>query len=198
VNVIICLILLIPYWKNGLFHKTIPILLSALIVVSGYMLFSGLADKLHYFSITAQWKNQHIVHYQNSQYGNICVIENQGQYLFFQDGNPTLITPVPDIPLIEEFVHLPMLTHHEPERLLILSGGAGGVINEIIKHPSVKTIEYAELDPLLLDLLKKFPTPLTEYELNDKRVSIKHHDGYLLLKTTEQTYGNNRFCRNDI
>jgi spermidine synthase len=69
-----------------------------------------------------------------------------------------------------------------------LSGGAGGVINEALKHSSIETIEYAELDPLLLDLFRKFPTPLTESELNDRRVEIKHIDGRLLVKTTRNTY----------
>jgi len=187
-NFIVCLGLLAPYWKAGLLQKTILVVLSVLVFLSGYLVFAGQADKLHRYSIKAQWKNQNVVHYQNSQYGNICVIENQGQYIFFQDGIPNVITPIPDIPFVEEFVHLPLLAHPEPRRLLILSGGAGGIINEALKHSSLETIEYAELDPLLLDLFRKFPTPLTESELNDKRVTIKHVDGRLLLKTTRNTY----------
>jgi spermidine synthase len=187
-NFMVCLALLAPYWKTGLFQKTILVILSGLIVISSYLVFTGQADKLHHYSIKAQWKNQNIVHYQNSQYGNICIIENQGQYIFFLDGMPDMITPIPDIPFIEEFVHLPLLAHPEPAKLLILSGGAGGVINEALKHSSIETIEYAELDPLLLDLLRKFPTPLTESELNDRRVKIKHMDGRLLLKATRNQY----------
>jgi len=187
-NFIVCLVLLAPYWKTGLFQKTNLVTLSVLIFFSGYLVFTSQADKLHHYSIKAQWKNHNIVHYQNSQYGNICIIENQGQYIFFQDGIPNIITPVPDIPFIEEFVHLPLLAHPEPAKLLILSGGAGGIINEALKHSSIETIEYAELDPLLLDLLRKFPTPLTESELNDRRVKIKHIDGRLLLKTTQNKY----------
>lgn len=62
------------------------------------------------------------------------------------------------------------------------------MINEALKHPSIEAIEYAELDPLLLELLRKFRTPLTESELNDDRVSIKHVDGRLLLSQTKNTY----------
>jgi len=187
-NFVVCLVLLAPYWKTGLFQKTILVILSVLVSFSGYLVFASQADKLHHYSIKAQWKNHNIVHYQNSQYGNICIIENQGQYIFFQDGIPNVITPIPDIPFIEEFVHLPLLAHPEPRKLLILSGGAGGIINEALKHSSLETIEYAELDPLLLDLFRKFPTPLTESELNDRRVKIKHIDGRLLVKTTRNTY----------
>ena len=188
VNFIVCLVLLAPYWKTGLVQKTILVILSALVFFSGYLVFAGQADKLHHDSIKAQWKNLNIVHYQNSQYGNICVIENEGQYNFFQDGIPNVITPIPDIPFVEEFIHLPLLAHPDPKKLLILSGGAGGVINEAIKHSTIETIEYAELDPLLIDLFRKFPTPLTEAELGDRRVEIIHIDGRLLLKTTQDKY----------
>ena len=126
-----------------------------------FLVLTSQANKLHNYSISAQWKNHNIVHYQNSQYGNICVIENEGQYIFFLDGVPNLITPIPDIPSLEEFVHLPLLAHPEPARLLILSGGAGGMINEVLKHPSIEAIDYAELDPLMLELnmLYKCMTP---------------------------------------
>jgi spermidine synthase len=187
-NFLVCLVLLAPFWKTGSFQRIVLAVLSVLIALSGYVVFAGQADKLHHYSIRAQWKNQNIVHYQNSQYGNICVLDNQGQYIFFQDGIPSVITPIPDKPFIEDFVHLPLLAHPEPKRLLILSGGAGGVINAALKHPSIETIEYAELDPLLLDLFRKFPTPLTESELNDNRVQIRQTDGRLFIKTTRNTY----------
>jgi len=187
-NLTVCLVLLAPSWKTGLYQKSILVVLSVLLFGSGFLVFGGQADKLHRSSIKAQWKKQNIVHYQNSQYGNICVIEYQGQYTFFLDGIPALITPVPDIPAVEEFVHLPLLAHPEPENLLVLSGGAGGIINEALKYPSIETVDYAELDPLLLDLVRKFPTPLTESELNDSRVAIQHVDGRLFLKATRKTY----------
>jgi spermidine synthase len=187
-NCIVCLVLLAPSWKTGLFQKTFLVILSVLTFFSGYLLFAGNVSTLHHYSIAAQWKNLNIVHYQNSQYGNICVIENEGQYIFFLNGIPTLMTPIPDIASIEEFVHLPFLAHPEPAKVLVLSKGAGGIIHEAFKHPSVETIEYAELDPLLIDLLRKFSTPLTESELNDSRVTIKHIDGRLFLNTTRNTY----------
>ena len=187
-NFIICLVLLVPHWETGLFQKKVLSFLCVLTLFFGYLLFAGQAGRLHHYSIQAQWKNHNIVHCQNSQYGNICIIENEGQYIFFLDGIPTLITPIPDIPFVEEFVHLPLLAHPEPKHILILSGGAGGIINEALKHEVIETIEYAELDPTLIDLLREFSTPLTEAELNDKRVKIRRVDGRLLLKTTMNTY----------
>ena len=187
-NLVVCFYLIAPYWRTGLVQKTALGTLGMLILFTGYALFTGKADMLHRHAIESQWKNHNIVHYQNSQYGNICVIENQGQYIFFQDGVPILLTPVPDMIFVEELVHLPLLAHPEPSKILILSGGAGGVINEILKHPSIEEVEYAEIDPLLIDLIRKFATPLTESELNDERVKVRNVDGRLLMKRAEKKY----------
>lgn len=154
----------------------------------GYLILSGAGNKLHLMSIKKQFKGYEIMSYQNSIYGNITVAKLQDQYTFFYDGVPTLTTPYPDIVQVEEFVHLPLLSHPRPRQIAILSGGAGGVINEVIKHPSVKKIDYAELDPEFLRVVKKFPTPLTEKELNVPYLNIKYQDGRNFIQNTKSRY----------
>jgi spermidine synthase len=187
-NFLVCILLIAPYWKTGMLPRTITVISCLFLFLGGYLVFGDGADTLQYLSISSQWKGQNIVHYQNSIYGNICVTENEGQYIFFLDGIPQIITPIPDTGFVEQFVHLPLLTHPDPEKLLVLSGGVGGVINEVLKHPSVELVEYVELDPLLLKLIGKFSTPLTEDELTNSMVRVNHVDGRLYLKTTENTY----------
>ncbi len=160
---------------------------AILAALSIYLILSPKADEINLRSISQQWKGQEVAHYQNSIYGNITVIKSGEQYTFFSDGIPVITTPVPDITMVEEFVHLPMLAHPRPRKVLVISGGAGGVINEILKHP-VERVDYAELDPLLVEIVHKFPTPLTQAELADPRVNIEHIDGRLFAKKTPHQY----------
>jgi len=152
-----------------------------------YLLLTPLKDKIHQLSIQQQWKGLGVIHYENSIYGNITITKKGEQFTFFTDGSPSITTPIPDIASIEEFVHFPMLFHERPESVLILSGGAGGMIHEILKHP-VKHVDYVELDPLLLKLIKKFPTPLTESELSDPRVKVHYMDGRFFTKKTKERF----------
>ena len=187
-NMAACLGLAIAFRKHGFFWKTWSTAAGLVLVMFLSLIGSGRIELLHRETVRAQWKNQQVAAYQNSPYGNISVTENQGHYIFFLDGVPAIMTPVPDIQAVESFVHLPLLAHPEPELVLVLSRGAGGVIHEILKHPSVKAIEYAEIDPLLPELLKEFATPLTDLELNAPNVIISHQDGRLLLNTTRNRY----------
>jgi spermidine synthase len=183
------LLLLLPHSRGAPPASRRLAILSLLLFLSSISaILYGTSERLHRLSIRAQWAPLNPLHYQNSRYSNLCVVETEGHYTFFTDGTPHIETPVPDIAFVEEFVHIPMLAHPNPERVLVISGGAGGVISEALKHSSLKLLEYAELDPVLLELVRKFPTPLTEGELNDERVNVLHIDGRLLLKTAEAGY----------
>jgi len=146
-----------------------------------FLLLSSNVQRIHWSSIRGQWKELQPIHNENSIYGNITVTKRGEQFTFFTDGTPSLTTPVPDIASIEDFVHFPMLLHEKPLSVLILSGGAGGMIHETLKHP-VLGVDYVELDPLLLRLVQKFRTPLTETELSDRRVNIHYADARFFVR----------------
>ncbi len=188
-NIVVCLGLLGKFWQvqQPKFKKFLS---GASVIFLGIFLFSLIgpsADRLHHLSINQQWKVGKIAHYQNSIYGNIVVIKKGEQYTFFFDGIPIITTPLPDVTYSEDFVHLSLLSHPQPEEILVISGGAGGVINEILKH-KIKRIDYAELDPVLVKTVQKFSTPLTERELNHPRVNIKYVDGRYFVKKTTHEY----------
>jgi len=167
--------------------KSLRVFVSVLMIFIIYLLFSNLSPKLHNYSITKQWKNQNIIEYKNSIYGNLAVSKQAEQYTFYSDGIPLINIPIPDISDTEEFVHFGLLSHPYPQRILFLSGGAGGPITEALKYPLAK-IDYAELDPLLIKLLKKFPKEITEQELTDPRVNLKISDGIRFVKETDSKY----------
>lgn len=188
VHVIAGLFLMLPNRSSVRFGMWVLVLLLVLFPLSAYILFGGLADTLHRYTIRSQWRGMNVVHYQNSRYGNICVVENEGQYIYFIDGNAILMVPVPDVFSIEEFVHIPLLSHPKPEEILLISGGAGGVLDRILEHPAVEAVSYIELDPLVFSLLRKYPTPLTESELTAERVEIRQGDGRFHLKASDRSY----------
>ena len=182
-NIFLCLCLLL-----GSRHKMLTGISMIFLFLIGFLILSGGGDLIHSSSIKAQWRGQEVVHYQNSIYGNVTVTKRGEQYTFFSDRIPIITAPDPDIAFVEEFVHLPMLSHPRPREILLIGGGVGGLINEILKHPSLERIDYAELDPLILEVVKKFTVPLTETELSDARVNIEYMDGRLFVKTTPRKY----------
>ena len=178
-NLIICLF----------FFKLIPRPTRYLILICLVgLLFSVLQlERMQQSSIEKEWRGTRVLEYKNSLYGNIAVTEKNNQYSFFYNGLPIITTPTPDKQFVEEFGNLPLLFHQNPRDVLVIGNGAGGLINEILKEP-VKYIDYLELDPLLIKLLKKYPSKITAQEFSDPRVNIINLDAKSFLRNTPRKY----------
>ncbi|MFA4842778.1 MAG: hypothetical protein WC658_02980 [Candidatus Omnitrophota bacterium] len=138
-------------------------------------------------SIEKQWQGFGLIVTRNSIYGNIAVTDKEGQKTFFYNGSPIITTPYPDITFAEDFGNLPLLFHPRPKQILVISAGAGGLINEILKYP-IERIDYAELDPLIIKMLKVYPSTLTQGEFSDRRLSLVNSDGRKFLYKTANRY----------
>ena len=180
-NLVICLFF---------FRDTARILkyavLCSVFIISIFSLKGGV-NYINKLSINKQWQKQRVLDYKNSIYGNIAVTKKEEQYTFFYNGIPVITVPYPDKQFVQEFGNLPLLFCKNPKEILVISAGAGGVINEILKHP-VKRIDYAELDPLLIKMLRRYSSDLTQKELIDPRVNIINSDGRFFVRNTLNKY----------
>jgi len=174
-------------YRHSISGKTLLLISILFTSIFVFLLLPESSGKIQHYSIKKQWEGLDVVHYENSIYGNLAVTKRSEQYTFYTDGIPSITTPVPDIATIEDFVHFTMLFHKKPENVLIISGGAGGIINEILKYP-VKIVDYVELDPLIIKLVEKYSTPITQHELSDMRVNVHYMDGRFFVQKTEKKY----------
>ncbi|MFO7784154.1 MAG: hypothetical protein ACQET7_05120 [Thermodesulfobacteriota bacterium] len=121
-----------------------------------------------------------IVRYDESPYGRIVVTKENGEFTLWESGVPLPV--VSDIASTEEKVHYPLSQLHNVGNVLLVSGGIGGTMEEVLKH-TPKSVDYVELDPNLtgnareLGLLKPYPG-----------VSVKNTDGRHYIRTTEKSY----------
>ncbi|MDQ7778160.1 MAG: hypothetical protein RDV41_00420 [Planctomycetota bacterium] len=145
------------------------------------------ADALHAESSARQFPGQKVVHYENSIYGNIVVAEREGQHTLYSNGIPVATVPLPDVEAVENIAHIPLLFHRNPQRVLVIGGGFGGVLAEILKHP-VERVDYAELDPQVLRAFSLFRSKLSDAELKDPRVSRLYVDGRLAVARAREAY----------
>ncbi len=158
----------------------------ALSAVAAMAFMTPAADWLHKKSSELLWYEYTLVETINSVYSNIAVIRHGDEFTFFANGAPYATTPAP-ASKVEETAHFSLLFHERPEDILLIGGGVGGLLREILKHPA-QVIDYAEQDPLVIESFRRFATPLTEYELNHETVNIHPLEGRLFLKKTGRLY----------
>ncbi len=73
----------------------------------------------------------------------------------------------------EAIAHIPVLLCNAPKNVLIIGGGDGGTLREVLKHNGVEKVVLCEINPDVIDASKKFmPTLELEKSLKDPRVKL--------------------------
>ena len=88
----------------------------------------------------------------------------------------------------ENLVHLAALTHPRPERALIVGGGDGGSAEELLKHPSIRSVTLAEIDVAVVDIARKYLGAVHGGALDDPRLTLKIGDGFAYVRAATERF----------
>jgi spermidine synthase len=92
----------------------------------------------------------------------------------------------------DSFIYHEMLVHpamgilSEPRKVLIIGGGDGGAVTEVVKYPTVESVMLCEIDPRVVDSCREY-FPEISQGLSDPRAQVVCEDGAAFVKNfTEQ------------
>ncbi len=128
-----------------------------------------------------------IIYAKSSSYQRIVVTKGKTGYALFLNGN-LQFNSFDEYRYHEALVHPAMLASDEtPKRVLVLGGGDGLAVREILKYPSVESVTLVDLDPVMTELSKNLPAlaELNNHALEDSRVSIVNADAYVWLDSNQ-------------
>lgn len=145
--------------------------------------FSELQTKSIMLSLSAT----KLLHLEKTAYQELALIENP------ELGRVLLLDSVIQTSTRDEFVyhemitHVPMNTHPKPRKVLVIGGGDGGTVREIIKHPTVEEVILAEIDDRVIWAAREY-LPEISVGLSDPRVKIHVGDGNVFVRENENTF----------
>ena len=88
----------------------------------------------------------------------------------------------------ENLVHLPAITHPQPTSALVVGGGDGGSAEELLKHPSIKTVTLCEIDLAVVDISRKYLQSVHRGAFDDARLTLKIEDGFAFVRNATEQY----------
>ena len=159
---------------------------TALITLGAVALFAFLYLPLDRLSINALWQNFHIVKRVDSPYANLTLLKYDNDLTLYSNGTAVVHFTNPEES--EELVHFALLMHPDPKSILLIGGGVGGALTEILKHSSVRKIDYVETDPDIIRLAEDASPAFRKLLQNDSRIKAHSIDGRLFLKETNRNY----------
>ena len=87
----------------------------------------------------------------------------------------------------EMLTHVPLCAHTCPEKVLIIGGGDGGAVREIVKHETVKKIVHVEIDRKVVEACQKH-LPLHNPEPENEKIELHIADGIEFVKNVREPF----------
>eukprot|EP00168_Porphyra_purpurea_P020016 TRINITY_DN8238_c0_g1_i1.p1 TRINITY_DN8238_c0_g1~~TRINITY_DN8238_c0_g1_i1.p1 ORF type:complete len:387 (-),score=76.13 TRINITY_DN8238_c0_g1_i1:31-1074(-) len=119
---------------------------------------------------------QDLLVFTNPTYGTVLVLDGVIQ-----------VTTRDEFAYQEMIAHLPLFAHPAPVDVLVIGGGDGGVLREVLKHPSVARAVLVEIDAAVVDASKRY-LPALAAGFDDPRVEVVIADGAAYMDDHADAY----------
>lgn len=136
----------------------------------------GITSKIKETLHTEQTEFQKLDMIETEQFGTMLVLDGM-----------VMTTDVDEFVYHEMVTHIPLFTHPNPKKVLVVGGGDGGAIREVLKHPSVEKAVLVEIDGKVIEYSKKY-LPNIAGELDNPRVEVQVADGFMHIFDHKNTY----------
>ena len=87
----------------------------------------------------------------------------------------------------EMIAHIPMMHHKCPKSVLVIGGGDGGTVREVLKHKTVERVVLCEIDGMVIEACKKY-LPTIACELDNPKVEIRVADAIEYIKDKKNEF----------
>ena len=122
------------------------------------------------------YKIKDVLYRGHSDFQAVDVVETEAYGKMLLIDGLVMLTESDEFVYHEMIAHIPALLHSEPRSILVIGGGDGGTVRELLKHSSVEKVTLCEIDGLVVETAKRY-FPGTASCLTDNRVDVLVADG---------------------
>ncbi len=124
---------------------------------------------------------------EQSDFQKVEVVETQEHGMLLAHDGMIMVTERDEFIYHDMITHVPLFTHPNPKNVLVIGGGDGGTVREVLKHPSVEKVTMVEIDGMVVEACKKF-IPLTAGQLSNPKVTLLIQDGVDFMKNSKEIF----------
>lgn len=168
--------------------RTTGIRLRAMVVVVLLALGFVGADQLTSMAEDGLYGDE-IVYAKQSKYQRIVMTRGRSGFQLFLNGNLQFAS-ADEYRYHESLVHPPMSLAPDAKRVLVLGGGDGLAVRELLRYPNVERITLVDLDPEMTILARQNPfvVALNEDAFSSPKVEVVNADAYVWLKENRERF----------
>lgn len=122
-----------------------------------------------------------------SDFQKVDVVETAGLGKMLFNDNLAMVSEKDEFVYHDMIAHVPLFTHPNPKKVLVIGGGDGGSLREALRHKSVEKCVMVEIDKMVVDACREH-IPQTAIALDDQRAELIIDDGIKYAKETSEKF----------
>ena len=184
---LICALLIIWKFRERIINKILYLCLA--VIISLFMIIGIIFSDNISLGIESGLYRDKIIFMEQTQYQKIVVTKHRDDVRLYIDGNCQFST-ADEYRYHEALVHIPMAELNSRDRVLILGGGDGLAVREVLKYDDVKTIDLVDLDSEMIRICStnKNISEINKNSLKSDKLSIYNMDAYEYLENVTNPY----------
>ena len=122
-----------------------------------------------------------------SEFQEIEVVESESFGKILLIDGIIMLTDADEFCYHEMITHIPLCVHPKAQKVLVIGGGDGGTVREILKHDSVNEVDVCEIDEKVIEISRRH-FPYLANSFNDPKVKVYCEDGNKFIKNHKDEY----------
>lgn len=124
-----------------------------------------------------QTDHQDLIIFENARFGRVMALDGVVQ-----------TTERDEFIYHEMLAHVPLLAHGDAQQVLIIGGGDGGMLREVCRHKSIKSVTMVEIDAAVVEFCRHYLPKHNAGSYDDPRFSLVIDDGVNFVRRTSQQF----------
>ncbi len=122
-----------------------------------------------------------------SEFQSVDIVDTKGYGKMLLNDGLVMITERDEFVYHDMISHVPLFIHPKPENVLVIGGGDGGTVREVIRHHDVKKCTLVEIDKMVVDACVEH-IPLCSKDIYNPKVELVIDDGIKFVKETNEKF----------
>lgn len=143
--------------------------------------------EIHKETVALSFKIEKTLFSERSQFQQVDVVQTAGHGVMLLNDGIVQLSERDEFVYHEMIAHVPLFVHPSPKQVLVIGGGDGGTVREVLKHRSIERVVMVEIDEMVVQACRRH-LPSVSWALDDPRLELRIEDGVKFVKDTGERF----------
>ncbi len=138
-------------------------------------------------NVSLGFRVEEVLFSEKSKYQQVDIVKTTGHGKMLLNDGMVMLSEKDEFVYHEMIAHVPIFSHPNPDKILIIGGGDGGTAREVLKHKNVRKVTLVEIDELVVNACKKHLPKLSK-SFEDPKMNLLIDDGVKFVNETKEKF----------